>query len=238
MYCKGLLHTCGKSKTIHYHGSKRDEFVVSFLDSATSYTYQKNELVQGTGNMRCEISSFLFGVLEERGMATHYISHNQSGQMLVKPLEMIKLEIIVRNYAAGSIVRNYPIQHGQPFNPPILKLDMKFGNDPMLNSDYIFAMNIATPDELKLIRELAFEVNSTLASLFKEHGILLVDFKFEVGRTAAGEIVIGDEISPDGMRLWDVDTLASIDKDVFRFGSGDLLEKYKEVAERIMGVMA
>ncbi|TVX92066.1 phosphoribosylaminoimidazolesuccinocarboxamide synthase [Paenibacillus agilis] len=234
MYQTGRLHTCGKSKTIHYSAEKDNQFVVSFLDSATSYTYKKNALVQGTGKQRCSISSFLFKLLESRGIRTHYIDNNEHGQMLVEPLEMIKLEVIARNYAAGSIVRNYPVQHGHPFNPPILKLDMKFGNDPMLNSDYILAFKIATEKEIKVIRELAFEVNSILSSVFKESGLLLVDFKFEVGRLENGDIIVGDEISPDGMRLWDSETLESIDKDVFRFGTGDLFEKYQEVSSRLM----
>lgn len=230
---QGLLFNCGKSKMMHY-GEKENTLVMSFLDSVSSYTYNKNERISGTGVIRCDISSFLFEKIEEKGIKTHYIENLGNGKMLVEKIEMFKLEIIPRNFAAGSITRNYPVLHGTRFDPPILKLDMKYSNDPMLNDDYVVALGIATKKELERIKELAFELNSFLTQFFFERDLLLVDFKFEVGRNKKGEIIVGDEISPDGMRVWDKNTYASLDKDVFRFGRGDLVEAYKDLQKRLM----
>ncbi|MEJ3719966.1 phosphoribosylaminoimidazolesuccinocarboxamide synthase [Paenibacillus polymyxa] len=228
-----MLYACGKSKSMYY-GENQNEIVMHFLDSVSSYTQNKNARILGTGIVRCEVSSVLFDLLNKNGIPTHYKKNIGEGKMLVEKLEMIKLEVIPRNYAAGSIVRNFPVQYGQKFEPPLLKLDLKYNNDPMLNDDYIVALGIASNKELKVIKDLAHELNSFLTLFLKQRDIQLVDFKFEVGRRQDGTIVIGDEISPDGMRMWDVHTLESLDKDVFRFDKGDLVEAYKEVARRIL----
>lgn len=217
-----------------HFGEDENTLVMSFLDSVSSYTYNKHERIVGTGVVRCDISSFIFEKLEEKGIKTHFIKNLNNGKMLVKKIDMFKLEVIPRNYAAGSMVRNYPVIHGTRFDPPILKIDMKYSNDPMLNDDYIVALGIATKKELERIKELAHEVNNFLSSFFLEKELLLVDFKFEVGRNEKGEIIVGDEISPDGMRVWDRNTYVSMDKDVFRFGKGDLVEAYKELQKRLM----
>ena len=230
---KGLMYTCGKSKAIYY-GDSDDRFVMHFLDSVSSYTQNKQARILGTGEVRAEVAAYLFKFLEEHGLPTHFISHVGPGRLEVKQLEMLKLEVIPRNIAAGSIVRNFPIQTGHVFDPPILKLDLKYANDPMLNTDYILALGVATNKEVQVIREIAFELNKLLKEFFLTRGLRLVDFKFEVGRNEKGEIVIGDELSPDGMRLWDVETHQSLDKDVFRFGTADLLDTYKEVARRVI----
>ncbi|HEF1900052.1 phosphoribosylaminoimidazolesuccinocarboxamide synthase [Bacillus cereus group sp. MYBK108-2] len=233
MIKNGLLYTCGKSKSMYY--TEEDELLIMhFLDSVSSYTQNKNARIIGTGILRCEFSSRIFEMLHKKGMPNHYISNLGNGRMKVNNLDMIKLEVIPRNIAAGSIVRNFPIQHGQVFDPPILKLDLKYANDPMLNSDYILAMGVATKKELAVIRDLAFELNSILKEFFIERGVKLVDFKFEIGRDSRGDLMIGDEISPDGMRLWDIETNKSLDKDVFRYNKGDLIDAYEEVLKRIM----
>ncbi|MFJ7819776.1 phosphoribosylaminoimidazolesuccinocarboxamide synthase [Bacillus toyonensis] len=231
----GLLYTCGKSKSMYY-GEENDSIIMHFLDSVSSYTQNKNARIIGTGILRCEFSAHIFELLHKKGVPNHYISNIGMGRMKVNKLDMIKLEIIPRNIAAGSIVRNYPIQYGQVFNQPILKLDLKYSNDPMMNSDYIVAMGIATKREIEVIREIAFELNAILKDFLLERGVKLVDFKFEMGRNAAGDLVIGDEISPDGMRLWDIETNQSLDKDVFRYNKGDLVHAYEEILKRIMPV--
>lgn len=229
----GLLYACGKSKSMYY-GENDDQIIMHFLDSVSSYTQNKNARILGTGNWRCEFSSRIFEYLKKNNIPNHYINQVSENQMLVEKLEMIKLEVIPRNIAAGSIVRNFPIAYGHRFNPPVLKLDLKYSNDPMLNDDYIFAMGIVTKQELTTIKELAHDLNNLLTAFLKERGIVLVDFKFEVGRSRNGDILIGDEISPDGMRMWDIHTQESLDKDVFRFDKGDLVSAYKEVSRRIL----
>ncbi|PEA52938.1 phosphoribosylaminoimidazolesuccinocarboxamide synthase [Bacillus pseudomycoides] len=230
-----LLYTCGKSKCMYY-GEENQSLIMHFLDSVSSYTQNKNARIMGTGILRCEFSSYIFELLHKKGIPNHYISNLGKGRMKVSRLDMIKLEVIPRNIAAGSIVRSYPIQYGQVFDPPVLKLDLKYSNDPMMNTDYIIAMGVTTKREITIIRELAFELNSILKDFFLERGVKLVDFKFEVGRTSTGELVIGDEISPDGMRLWDIETNQSLDKDVFRYNQGDLVHAYEEILKRIMPV--
>jgi phosphoribosylaminoimidazole-succinocarboxamide synthase len=225
--------SCGKSKTVYY-GETEDRLEMHFLDSVSSYTQNKNARIPGTGEVRCAISSYLFKMLEQEGLPTHYLANLGRGRMEVKRLEMFKLEVIPRNRAAGSIVRNFPIQRGHVFDPPVLKMDLKYDNDPMLNDDYILALGVATKQDIAEIRELAFALNDTLTDFFMTRGLQLVDFKFEVGRTPDDRIVIGDELSPDGMRLWDAETGDSLDKDVFRYDTGDLSEAYNEVARRVL----
>jgi phosphoribosylaminoimidazole-succinocarboxamide synthase len=154
--------------------------------------------------------------------------------MAVKKLDMIPLEVIVRNVAAGSIVRNYPFREGAPLKPPVIVIDYKDDSrhDPMLNDDLIVALKLCTPEELKKIKAMALKVNGLLAALLKKQGITLVDFKLEFGK-AGRTICVGDEISMDSMRLWDAKTGESLDKDVYRFDKGDVMATYDRVSKRI-----
>ena len=157
-----------------------------------------------------------------------------SHHMVVRKLEMIPLEVIVRNIAAGSIVRNYPFVEGTPLDPPLIVIDYKddVRHDPMLNDEIIFALKLATPAELKTIKKVALEINRLLSALLAAQGITLVDFKIEFGRQGK-TIYLGDEISMDSMRLWDKKTGESLDKDVYRFEKGDVMAIYNKVAQRI-----
>jgi phosphoribosylaminoimidazole-succinocarboxamide synthase len=154
--------------------------------------------------------------------------------MVVRELEMIPLEVIVRNVAAGSIVRNYPFKEGTKLDPPVIVIDFKDDSrhDPMLNDDLIVALKLATPAEIKKIKKIALEINRLLFSLLAKQGITLVDFKVEFGRQGK-TISLGDEISMDSMRLWDRKTGESLDKDVYRFNKGDVMATYSRVAGRI-----
>jgi phosphoribosylaminoimidazole-succinocarboxamide synthase len=147
---------------------------------------------------------------------------------------MIPLEVIVRNVAAGSIVRNYPFKEGVKLKPPVIVIDFKDDSrhDPMLNDDLIIALKLATPAELRRIKKISLEINRLLSTLLARQGILLVDFKIEFGRQGK-TIRLGDEISMDSMRLWDRKTMESLDKDVYRFDKGDVLATYNDVARRI-----
>ena len=154
--------------------------------------------------------------------------------MVVRHLDMIPLEVIVRNIAAGSIVRNYPFREGTPLDPPVIVIDYKDDSrhDPMLNDEIILALKLVTPAELKTIKKMALEVNRLLSALLAGQGITLVDFKLEFGRQGK-TIYIGDEISMDSMRLWDKKSGESLDKDVYRFEKGDVMAIYNQVAQRI-----
>lgn len=228
-----VLVNVGKSKAF-YKGQKEDQYLMRFLDNVCARGGDKTARIFGTGAVRSIICETLFNHLHNKGIPTHYIQTVKVGEFEVKRLNMFKLEVIPRNYAAGSACVRFPLTRGHRFDPPVLKLDMKYGDDPMLNTDYALALGIATRDELQEIRELAFETNRVLTEFFDQKGLLLVDFKFEVGKTDDNKIVIGDEISCDGFRVWDKETHRSLDKDVFRYDWADLLETYKQLAERIV----
>ncbi|MGA7628753.1 MAG: phosphoribosylaminoimidazolesuccinocarboxamide synthase, partial [Methanoregula sp.] len=165
----------------------------------------------------------------------HFLEMLDDHRMLVRELSMIPLEVIVRNFAAGSIVKNYPFKEGSPLKPPVIVIDYKDDSrhDPMLNDDLIAALRLVTPAELKKIKVIALKVNVLLSKLLAKQGITLVDFKIEFGRQGK-TIYLGDEISMDSMRLWDKKSGESLDKDVYRFNKGDVMVTYNQVAARII----
>ena len=224
----------GKAKTI-YATDDPDIFVSEFRNSLTAFNGEKKGEMEKKGYYNAQISKKLFEMLEENGIKTHFIKMLSDIEMLVRKVEIIKLEVIVRNIAAGSITRKYPIKEGTVFESPVLVFDYKsdeFG-DPMLNDDIALALDLATREELATIRKLAFRINELLVPYLDERGILLPDFKLEFGRTN-GEIILADEISCDTCRFWDKETKQSLDKDVFRFDKGDISKAYEDVARRIV----
>ncbi len=223
----------GKAKSV-YRTDDPDVYIVKFRDDITAFDGEKKDTLAGKGRYNAEVSSFLFDYLERHGIATHYIKTLEPATIAVRRLDMFLLEVIVRNIAAGSLVRSYPFCEGDLLDPPVIVIDYKSDahHDPMLNDDLIYALGLATPEELDQIKAVAFAVNELLREYLDRRGITLVDFKLEFGRHG-GEIVVGDEISMDSMRLWDKETGASLDKDVYRFGRGDVMETYASVAERI-----
>lgn len=228
-----LLYT-GKAKSV-YRTDDPDVYIMKFRDDITAFDGEKKDTLEGKGRYNAEVSTFIFRYLEEHGIRTHYLSSIEPGVIAVRNLTMIPLEVIVRNVAAGSIVRNYPFQEGALLDPPLIVIDYKSDahHDPMLNDDLIFALGLATPEELDQIKALALAINELLSEYLDLRGITLIDFKMEFGRYN-GEIVLGDEISMDSMRLWDKETGTSLDKDVYRFGKGDVMETYAGVAKRIL----
>jgi phosphoribosylaminoimidazole-succinocarboxamide synthase len=191
-------------------------------------------VLKNKGSYNAGVSAFFFEYLEQHGVKTHFSSMLDQHHMVVRHLDMIPLEVIVRNIAAGSIVRNYPFKEGTPLDPPVIVIDYKDDSrhDPMLNDEIIFALKLVTPAELKTIKKMALEVNRLLSALLASQGITLVDFKLEFGRQGK-TIYIGDEISMDSMRLWDKKSGESLDKDVYRFEKGDVMAIYNQVAQRI-----
>jgi phosphoribosylaminoimidazole-succinocarboxamide synthase len=231
---KALLYT-GKAKSV-YRTDAKGKLIVEFRDDITAFDGGKKDVLAQKGSYNAEVSAFIFRYLEENGVLTHFLSMIDERRMVVRELSMIPLEVIVRNVAAGSIVRNYPFKEGTPLKPPVIVIDYKDDShhDPMLNDDLIVALGLATSAELKKIKVVALEINRLLVKLMAAQGITLVDFKMEFGRQGR-KIYLGDEISMDSMRLWDKKTGASLDKDVYRFNKGDVMATYNTVAGRITG---
>jgi phosphoribosylaminoimidazole-succinocarboxamide synthase len=230
---KKLLYA-GKAKSV-YRTDVKDTLIVEFRDDITAFDGGKKDVLKNKGSYNAEVSAFFFDYLNRNGVKTHFVRMLDPNHMVVRRLGMIPLEVIVRNIAAGSIVRNYPLKEGTRLDPPVIVIDFKDDarHDPMLNDDLIVALKLATPAELKKIKKIALKVNSLLFSFLAKQGITLVDFKIEFGRRGK-TICLGDEISMDSMRLWDKKSGESLDKDVYRFNKGDVMATYDSVTRRIV----
>ena len=229
---KKLLYA-GKAKSV-YRTDAKGKLIVEFRDDITAFDGGKKDTLKNKGSYNAEVSALFFDYLAKNGVKTHFLGMIDERHMAVRELEMIPLEVIVRNIAAGSIVRNYPFKEGTKLNPPVIVIDFKDDSrhDPMLNDDLIVALKIATPQELKKIKKAALLINALLVKFLDRQGITLVDFKIEFGKQGK-TIYLGDEISMDSMRLWDKKTGESLDKDVYRFEKGDVMETYNRVVQRI-----
>ncbi|AEH06776.1 phosphoribosylaminoimidazolesuccinocarboxamide synthase [Methanothermococcus okinawensis] len=223
----------GKAKSIYKIDD--DKVLIKFRDDITAGNGAKHDVKKGKGHLNALISSKLFKLLNENGIPTHFLEYIEPTHIIAKNVKIIPIEVIVRNIAAGSLCRRYPFEEGKELTTPIVQFDYKNDNygDPMLNNDIALALNIATEEELKELKKLALNVNEILKKFFDEKGIILVDFKIEIGRTKDGKLVVADEISPDTMRLWDKETKDVLDKDVYRKDMGDVVRKYEVVAKRI-----
>jgi len=224
----------GKAKTV-FKTDDPDKLIMEFRDSLTAFDGKKKSEAKGKGYYNAQISATLLKLLEEKGIKTHFDSMLSDTEMLVDAVDIVLIEVIVRNIAAGSLTKKYPFKTGDKLDPPIIIFDYKddqFG-DPMINDDMAVAMGLATKAELAQIRKLAFSINSILIEYLAERNLLLPDFKLEFGRRK-GKIILADEISCDTCRFWDRTTGESLDKDVFRFDKGDLVAAYREVAKRIV----
>lgn len=224
----------GKAKTV-FRTDEPEKLIMEFRDSLTAFDGKKKSEVPKKGYYNAQISEKLFKLLEDNGIKTHFDRMLSETEMVVDAVEIIKIEVIVRNIAAGSLTKKYPFKTGQKIDPPVLIFDYKSDEhgDPMINDDIALALGLATKQELSKIRKIALKVNSILVDYLDERNLLLPDFKLEFGRRK-GEIVLADEISCDTCRFWDKTTGESLDKDVFRFDKGDLIAAYREVARRIV----
>ena len=233
---KKELINAGKVKSV-YTTDNDDEVIIEFRDDMTAGDGARKEVMDNKGAYNAIISTKIFKVLEEIGIATQFIDLPEPNVMIAKKLEMIPIEVIIRNIATGSLVRKYPIADGTKLEPPIVQMDFKDDeyHDPMLNRSIIKALGIATEEEIDILIEKALKVNDVLTKFFADAGIILVDFKIEFGKDKDGNILLGDEISPDGCRLWDSETLDMLDKELFRKGKDDeVMEAYVEVYNRII----
>lgn len=225
----------GKAKSV-FRSENPDELIVKFRDDITAFDGAKKDELAEKGIYNARVSAYLFEYLRANRVPSHFVRMEDERTMIVRPLKMIPVEVIVRNIAAGSLVRNYPFEEGAPLDPPVIVLDYKDDtrHDPMINEEIIVALGLMTADEIASVKKTALRINDLLRERIDEIGLDLVDFKLEFGRHG-DEILLGDEISMDSMRLWDKKTRTSMDKDVYRFDKGDVMATYAAVAERLTG---
>lgn len=223
----------GKAKKI-YATDDKDRVVVYYKDDATAFNGEKKGQIDEKGVMNNAITSALFELLEAKGIKTHFEKKLSDREQLCKKVEIVPLEVIVRNVAAGSMAKRYGIAEGTELKTTVLELSYKNDDlgDPLINDYHAVAMGITTFDELKVIYDMATKINNILKEFFLEQGIKLIDFKIELGRFN-GEILLADEISPDTCRFWDAKTNEKLDKDRFRRDLGNVKEAYVEILKRI-----
>jgi phosphoribosylaminoimidazole-succinocarboxamide synthase len=227
----------GKAKIL-YEGPESGTLIVYFKDDATAFNAQKKDIIDGKGVLNNRISEHIMTALAGIGVPNHFIRRLNMREQLIRACEIVPLEIIVRNVAAGSLSTRLGIEEGTPLPRPIIEFcykDDKLG-DPLVTEEHILAFNWASQQDIDDIIALALRVNDFLSGLFTGVGIMLVDFKIECGRVFEGDyqrIIVADEISPDSCRLWDIKTGQKLDKDVFRRDLGNLTDAYSEVARRL-----
>ena len=224
----------GKAKTVYYTDDS-DKLILHFRNDTSAFDGEKIEQLDRKGEVNNKFNHFIMTKLEEAGIATQVEALVSDTESLVKKLDMIPVECVVRNLSAGSLVRRLGVEEGQELNPPIFEFFLKNDalHDPMVNDYHILSFGWATEAQIAEMKALTFKVNSVLKALFDEAGMLLVDYKLEFGVDKDGNIVLGDEFTPDGCRLWDKETRKKMDKDRFRQGLGSVVETYIEVAERL-----
>ncbi len=211
--------------------------IVSYKDDATAFNGLKKGTIAGKGVVNNRMSNLLMQLLEKSGVKTHFVEELSERDTLVKKVQIVPLEVIIRNVSAGSFAKHYGVEEGIVFDEPTIEFSYKNDElgDPLLNSYHALALKLATKEEIETIKKMAFKVNEVLTEYFKTLGIRLVDFKLEFGRLTDGTIVLADEISPDTCRLWDIKTNEKLDKDRFRRDMGGVEDAYKEVFKRLMG---
>ena len=226
----------GKSKLV-CRGTDENSFLIRYKDTATAFNGEKKEELSGKGRLNAAISNIIYAYLSANGIKTHLIEVIDETSVLVKKAEIVMVEVIIRNIAAGSFSKKYNIPEGAVLNNTVVEFSYKNDElgDPMINESQITAIGLATVDEIREMTRQALLIDTLLSSLFTKAGILLVDFKLEFGR-CGGEIILCDEISPDSCRLWDMDTGKKLDKDRFRRDLGDVLGGYRDVLGRLENV--
>ena len=231
----GNLIYKGKAKGV-YETNDPEKVIVEFRDDITAGDGAKKDKLNQKGYWNSIISAKFFELLEDSGIKTQYIDLIKPGFMLSWKLEMIPLEIITRNIAAGSLLKRYPFEPQQKLYPPIIQIDYKSDEygDPMLNDEIAIALGLTDTEKLKDIKETTYKINKILKDFLESKGLLFPDFKIEYGYDNEGNLVLGDEISPDTCRFWDSETCDTLDKDLFRKGESGVIDAYKKVASIIL----
>lgn len=223
----------GKAKSV-FATDDPDRLVLHFRDDTSAFDGEKKAQLARKGMVNNKFNAFIMQKLAAAGVPTHFERLISDTESEVKRLEMIPLECVVRNITAGSLCRRLGLEEGRDIHPPTFELFLKNDalHDPMVNESHVRAFGWASDEEIARMRALTFKINDVLNVLFRDAGLLLVDYKLEFGRFH-GEVVLGDEFSPDGCRLWDAQTRRKLDKDRFRQGLGGVVEAYEEVAQRL-----
>ncbi|MBL7084931.1 MAG: phosphoribosylaminoimidazolesuccinocarboxamide synthase [Candidatus Omnitrophica bacterium] len=231
---KGKLLYEGKAKMV-YETDNPELLIQEFKDDATAFDATKRGTIEDKGICNNKISARLFELLETQGIPTHFVRLLSDRQMLVQKLEIVPVEVTVRNIVAGGMAKMLGLEEGKKLKSPVLEYHYKNDalHDPLINDYHIFALELAREEEMRAIAKYSFEVNNILLEFFDQRGLKLVDFKLEFGRHKA-KILLGDEISPDTCRLWDKATDKKLDKDRFRRDLGDIEQAYQEVLRRIL----
>ena len=206
-------------------------------DDATAFNGKKKGTITGKGAINNRVTNFMMQRLEEQGVPTHFVEELNDRETVVKKVEIVPLEVIIRNISAGSFAKRYGVEEGIPFENPTIEFSYKNDDldDPLINEYHIQALKLATPEEVDTIKKMAFKINEVMKAFFAQRNVDLVDFKLEFGKTSDGTIVLADEISPDTCRFWDSETHEKLDKDRFRRDLGNVEDAYDEMLKRIIG---
>ncbi len=225
----------GKAKKV-FATDDPDVVIVDYKDDATAFNGLKKGTIAGKGVINNKMSNMMFRIMEQHGIPTHFVEELSDRETAVKKVQIVPLEVIIRNTAAGSFSKRYGVPEGKKL--PVTVLEFSYKNDdlgdPLINDYHALAMELATPEEIQTIKNMAFKVNEVMKEFFKTLNIDLIDFKLEFGRYK-GQIILADEISPDTCRFWDMTTGEKLDKDRFRRDMGGVEDAYKEVFARLTG---
>ena len=227
----------GKAKKV-YETTDPALLIVDYKDDATAFNGLKKGTIAGKGEINNRVTNHLMKLLEKNGVPTHFVEELSPRETAVKRVSIVPLEVIVRNIAAGSLAKRLGLAEGTKMKRTVLEFCYKDDalGDPMVNEYHIYAMNLATPEEVKTISDYALRVNEILAEFLSHAKIELIDFKLEFGRLPDGTIILADEISPDTCRFWDSETGEKLDKDRFRRDLGNVEGAYKEILHRLLGL--
>jgi len=230
---KGELINSGKAKSL-YKSSDPDFYIMHYRDDTSAFDGVKKESLEGKGKTNNKFNAFIMLILEKEGVATHFQKLLSDTESLVKKLDMVPVECVIRNVAAGSICKRLGLEEGLDLDPPTFEFFYKNDelHDPMINDYHIKCFGWASDEQIEEMKIKTFQVNDTLKRLFSEAGMILVDFKLEFG-SFKGELLLGDEFTPDGCRVWDSETREKLDKDRFRQDLGNVVESYQTIAKKL-----
>ena len=222
----------GKAKSL-YETSEGSELLMVYRDDTSAFDGKKKEALKGKGEINNKFNAFIMEHLSNNGVETHFLKLVEKNESLVKRLDMLPVECVVRNIATGSLCRRLGVEEGIKFEDPLFEFFLKDDDlgDPLINDNHITAFGWGTEEEIATMKEKTFRINHLLCELFKDVGLILVDYKVEYGRSN-GSLILGDEFTPDGCRIWDAETGESLDKDRFRKDLGDVVESYQIVAHK------
>ena len=225
----------GKAKKV-FKTDDPELLIVAYKDDATAFNGLKKGTISGKGVINNKMSNLLMGMLEKKGIPTHFVKELSDRETLVKKVSIVPLEVIIRNISAGSFSKKYGVEEGIAFDEPTIEFSYKNDElgDPLLNEYHALALKLATKEEIETIKDYAFKTNEQLKAFWADCGVTLVDFKLEFGKVSDGSIVLADEISPDTCRLWDSKTHEKLDKDRFRRDMGGVEDAYSEVMNLLL----